>query len=82
MKEFMLVTLLAVRDRFDAYELLRPAEDMEDTEPWGMTLSLGVGDPRAAPSRRRRRSLEDGTLWRIGSSPGGDEALLFWPTVW
>jgi len=63
MNEFMLVTLLAVRDKLDVYELLRPTEDTEDMEPWGITLSLGVGEPRAPPSRRRRRSLEEGTLW-------------------
>jgi hypothetical protein len=80
--EFMLVTLLAVSDMFDAYELLRPADDTDEMEPWGMTLSLGVGEPLETTSRRRRRSPADGMLCRAGSSPSGDDALLFCPAVW
>ena len=81
-KEFMLVMLLAVSaDRLDVYELVRPAEDTDDMEPCGMTLSLGVGDPRETPSRRRRRSLDDGMLCKGGPSPGGEDARRFCPIV-
>ena len=67
-----------------AYEPFRPVGDIDDSEdPWGMTVSLGVGDALAAPSRRRSSSIEPDMPPCIGtSSPGGEIARLLCPAVW
>jgi hypothetical protein len=77
--ELMLVKLLVVMV-MAVYDPLRPAEEILETEPWGMTVRRGVGEPLEAPfSRRRSMSLaKDGG----GSSPAGEEARRFCPAMW
>jgi len=71
--------LVPARDMVDAYDPLRPvADDIDDTEPWGITESRGVGDARAAPSLCLTASIEvDPSGVAIGvSSTGEDRARL------
>ena len=75
--ELMLVMLLAVTERVDAYELFLGPEAVDDTEP-EFEWNRGVGEARDADSLRLYRSLALPTVWRDGpSSPGGEEARLF-----
>ncbi|KAL5324317.1 hypothetical protein ACEPPN_008862 [Leptodophora sp. 'Broadleaf-Isolate-01'] len=79
--ELMLVILLAVTERVEAYELFLGAEAVDDTEP-EVEWKRGVGEARDADSRRLYRSLALPTVCKVGpSSPGGEEARLFWPTL-
>jgi len=79
--EFRLVMLLAATDKVDAYELLLGPEAVEDTDP-EVEWYRSTGEFRDAVSRRRYRSLALPTVCNDGpSSPGGDEARLFWPAV-
>lgn len=80
--ELILVMLLAVTERVEAYELFLGPEAVDDTEP-EFEWKRGVGEARDADSRRLYRSLALPTVYRVGppSSPGGEEARLFWPTL-
>ncbi len=72
--------LVALRVRFEQYDPARTDDDIGDTASCGWLLSRGAGEPREAPSRRRRCSLEV-IVYRGGGSspPGGEEARRFWP---
>src|SRR5688572_14255113 len=78
--ELTLVMLVPAMENVEANDPLRPAEDTDDIDPWGMVLSRGVGEPLEPTSRRRTMSLG---VWNpcIDSSPGGEEARRFRPVV-
>lgn len=76
----ILVKLLAVTDNEEAYELFLGPDAVDDTDA-DVEWNLGDGDVREPDSRRRKRSLALPTVCKDGpSSPGGEEARLFWPT--
>jgi len=70
--EPILVMLLAVR--LLAKLPLRLTDDTLDTEFWGITSSLGAGDPLDIKPPSLLRSM---SFAKAASSLGGDEALRF-----
>lgn len=72
----MLDMLVPAMDMVEVYDdPLRPVvDDIDEVEPWGITVSRGAGDPRGVPKRRLMTSTGPPGLSdiAIGTSPSGD----------
>src|SRR4051812_29567982 len=81
---YELIVMLVAMEKLplEKVDPLLLVDTVELMEP-GILLRRGVGDPLdEAMSRRRNKSLWLDMPCRVGSSPGGDEALRFWPAAW